>query len=115
MKKLKVGDTVFVVGYGNKARYSQPVYEANVLSIGRKWFKVEEAREHYLSREKFSLETGYCDGGQYTPEWRAFSTREDFDNSIEQPKLLRKLQTNLHKLNYTQLLEVDELVNKVNL
>lgn len=100
--EVEIGQEIIVVGIGNNTRYGTPIHKGIVTKIGRKWFQIET--DNYIGRdEKFSLENGKCDGGQYMPEWQVFLNHEDYERAIKTPDLRNELAKRVYGLNYEQL------------
>lgn len=109
--EIEKGKSVIVVGVGNNARYSIPIHEATIHSIGRKWFKVNcKSSSSIEDRERFDICTGYCDGRGYMSEWRVFLSRDEYHEFTNfNPKRL-ELESKLRKLSYKQLIEIEQLI-----
>ena len=69
--KVEIGQEVLIYAVGNNARHEVSWYKGIVTKVGRKWFYVN-TNNYIGEREKFSLDNGKCDGGNYISEWRAF-------------------------------------------
>lgn len=110
-KDLKVGDKVIVVTIGNNARYETKKFEGTVLSIGRKWFKVN-TQSYFDSNEKYSLEDGKSDGKGYAPEWQVFKSEKDYLESIDKPNLLIQIKRDIGILSYQQLKHIEQLIKE---
>lgn len=83
-QKLTVGQTVWVVGCGNR-QASEPK-ETRVLSIARKYFKVEG---HY----RFLIETLKIDSGQYTSNYRVILSLDAYEQEKELLRVWSKIRS----------------------
>jgi hypothetical protein len=111
---IKLNQEVIIVGIGNCARYSTPIHKGFVNKIGRKWFEVDT--ENYVGkREKFSLEDGKSDGGNFMSEWRAFESEDAYNEHLNKPGLNNLIVNSLKGLSFKDLEKVYDLIKLLNL
>jgi hypothetical protein len=82
--KLKVGQKIYVLPINNAARREKDIKEDLIVSVGRKYFKLQN---HPWSR--FYIETLYEDGGQYSPDWLCYLSLKDYEDEKETNSLRR--------------------------
>lgn len=110
---IKLEQEVIIVGIGNNARYSTPIYKGIVSKIGRKWFKVEIENKEYLSRDiEFSLEDGLSNGKNFMPEWKAYESEQAYKELKEIPVLRKSIIDKLGVLSYKELQTLLEYLEK---
>ncbi len=63
MSAYKVGDTVFVVRYGYRAKDVPTTHAATVTKVGRKWITAKE--DGHYSEDRFDAASGWVDGRGY--------------------------------------------------
>ena len=101
---VKVGDTLYVLG--ERGRVNRSVYERTVTAVGRRWVSA-----HY--DERFDMNTGLEDAGNYTPHRLAFKSRDDLDRYAARLKAedeARKLM-NLPRLDHLSNDQLAQLID----
>jgi hypothetical protein len=71
-----VGQTVYVAAVAKRDGAGKI---ATVARIGKKWVYLATPRH---ADERFDLETGYMDGGEYTPTHRVWPSREAWETAV---------------------------------
>jgi hypothetical protein len=100
---MKVGQKVYLYG---GFRFGKELTETVITEIGRKYFKVESPPE------RFYIDTLQHDGGQYISRYRAFLSKQDFDDYIEHGQLANKLRSKqFDSLSLEQLRQIHKIIN----
>ncbi len=116
MLNIKLEQEVIVVGIGNSARYSTPIYKGVVSKIGRKWFRVEIENNEYFSRDnEFSLESGLSNGKGYSSEWVVYESEQAYKEFKEIPVLRKSIIDKLGVLSYKELQTLLDYLEKQEL
>ena len=103
--KVEIGQEVLIYTVGNNARHGVSWYKGIVTKVGRKWFYVN-TNNYIGEREKFSLDNGKCDGGDYISGWQAFLSEEQYNEQEGLQPLRNEVVSLLRTLTYKQLLEI---------
>ena len=103
--KVEIGQEVLIYTVGNNARHGISWYKGIVTKVGRKWFYVN-TNNYIGEREKFSLDNGKCDGGDYISGWQAFLSEEQYNEQEGLQTLRNEVVSLLRTLTYKQLLEI---------
>jgi hypothetical protein len=70
-ERLTPGTKLWFVG----SRNSRTEREVTVLSVGRKWAKLD-------NHTRIDIETMWADGGQYSSPGRAFRSKQEYDANV---------------------------------
>ncbi len=103
--KVEIGQEVLIYTIGNNSRYKVSYYKGIVTKVSRKWFYVN-TNNYIGEREKFSLDNGKCDGGNFTSEWQAFLSEDHYNEQEGLQPLKYEVERLLRTLTYKQLLEI---------
>lgn len=75
--KLEVGQTIYLKPINNAARYvkdmSTAIVEVKITKVAKKYFYIDRMEEY--ENERYNIETMYRDDGQYSSEWKAYTSR----------------------------------------
>ena len=85
MFKVELGKKVGVLRTNNAAKGLSGMglcFEAIVLKVGKKYFELQPADDHYEHMGRFSLETGKEADGKYSPDYEAFESFELLRNHM---------------------------------
>lgn len=86
--KPTIGQTLYLVNSGNNARsVPQVITPAQVISVGRKYFKVK----HSWMEIEFHLED-WRENTEYTPGWYIYETEKEFTDEKTRSKNMRTLR-----------------------
>lgn len=110
--KLKQGMTVFVLNINNAARWSeQKLDETRILSVGRKFFVLDE-----YQKERFFIDTLISDGCGYSPNYKVYLSKYDYDNEIECNRINKKIEERFRygksDLDIKKLKEIENIIDK---
>lgn len=84
MKTPTIGQTVFLVTFGWRAKDEPKTTFAKVTKVGRKYFELEGCRE------QFHIESG-GEKTQYCSRMQVYETEQEFRDQIEHSELASKL------------------------
>jgi len=108
-KELFVGKSVWYISNNNN-RGNAELRETKIASVAKKYFKLEDA---HLGR--FFIENLKHDGGDYSPRYRIYLNKEDYEIEIERGKLFAKIRHlfswNNESINITQLRQIHSIIN----
>lgn len=111
-KNIKAGDRVTLRPVGNAARRSkEPLKDLEVEKVGRKYFYVSLG---YGNPIKFDKEDGY-ERTDYSSDYKAYHTYEDYLESKEADKLWDKLRRSTSLYSKPKNILLDKLREFVDL
>ena len=113
MKKPKVGQILFLMPQGNQARQSQEIKQAEVVSVGNKYFKAKISNYY---EPKFYIEN-WREATEYTPNWYAFESEQEIIELQQSEILCPKIRAAFgygNKYTLAQLKQVAEIINLQN-
>ena len=109
---MKKGQIVFVK---HSSRYGTTVTKCVVMSIGSKYFKLDELDNKELygiySRIKFSVED-MCEVTKYSSEYRVYLTEKEIQDEFDRPDIKLKIDIHLSGLTTDELRETLEILTK---
>lgn len=108
MNKLTTGQKVYVQPVGNAARYDKEVFEAEITSVGRKYFKLH-SEKRFLGRTNFSI-GDMIDHSEYTAGYKVFLSLEEIEDLTRKPESIKNINTLLNRLSYSELIKVEEFI-----
>lgn len=85
--KLEVGQKIFIQSLDNRRGADTELKECTVTKVGKKYFEVDS---FYMGR--FFLDTLFQDGKGYSAGYRAYLTRQDYEDEQEATKLVDELR-----------------------
>ncbi len=88
--KVEVGQKILEVRFGWRAKDEPNLKDSIVTKVGRKWFYVNN--EHEAHHNRYSIETGFADGGNYSPRGRCYESREHYQREIDTTALWLELE-----------------------
>jgi len=107
-KDLFVGRSVWYIPTYNKV--TPVLIETKIASVAKKYFKLEEA---YMGR--FFIDTLKHDGGDYSPRYKIYLNKEDYDIEVERNKLFSEIRHRFscsnESLKITQLRQIHSIIN----
>mgnify|MGYP003456797731 FL=1 len=115
MEKIKVGQPLYAKAEGpNSGRMSKELIEVVVQAVGKKWFTVKRADGSWqFYRSRFSLETLWQDGGNYSPEWRLYTSLQEIEDKQRRAVLVSKIEgQSFSTLSIDQLERIDAIINE---
>lgn len=106
---MKKGQKVFVKTTGNAARNGTKIFEAEVVSVGRKYFTLE-AEGRWLGRTKFSLES-MIDVSEYTADYKVYLSMKELEEEPLKPIKEKEITLSLRGKSYEELIRIEEFIN----
>lgn len=99
---LVVGQTIWYKSLSGRRGDDISLKESKVLSVGKKYFEIEG-----LYRQRFFIDTLIHDGGNYSPSYMAYISKEQYLNELE----ARKIHSELLRIfsDYSMKIEVEKL------
>lgn len=90
--KLYSGQTVFVqtLNYGGRSVNDGGLKETKIASVGNKWFTIQD---NWHGR--FNKETLLHDGKGYSPRYRIYLDKKEYEDEVEFNDLSSKIRTAL--------------------
>ena len=88
MRKPKVGETLFIVDVGNRARNGGKQRECTVTKVGRKYFYVEISN---YWKVPFHIET-WWEKTEYTADFAVYESKEEWEAEKKFRECLNKLR-----------------------
>jgi hypothetical protein len=86
--KPKVGDSLFLVDVGNRARNGRGKQRSCTVSkVGRKYFTVEYCAAHYPTEVQLRLDT-WRENSNYTPGYQAYPSEQQWLDEQERLRWL---------------------------
>lgn len=82
MKKVEVGQKIYIKPINNASRYGKEIIEETVTKVGRKYFQVSKS---WLGR--FFIDTMNQDNGDYMSNYLAYGTLEEIEQEKEESTL----------------------------
>lgn len=110
MKQVNVGDDVYVVVAGDRARmYNEKQYSGKVIEVGRKFFTVEfDGWNKQFHLENWRQKT------EYSPDFVLYESKQDYEDIVEFERLKRLMLDELKKyapsFTLTQLRQAAEML-----
>jgi len=106
-KDLFVGRSVWYIPTYN--RVTPVLIETKVASVAKKYFKLDEG---HLGR--FFIDSLKHDGGDYSPRYKIYLNKEDYDIEVERDKLFSEIRHLFsyknESLNITQLRQIHSII-----
>ena len=103
MKKLKVGDMVYLVS----TRHTGKVFDANyseVLKVGRKYFYLEGT----YNDSRFNIDT-WREDTEYTSSYSLYESKEVYEDELEKSKLSTNIRDILSGWNFKNKYTLEDL------
>lgn len=88
MRKLEVGQTVYLKPFGNNVRYNKEIKEDVITKVKRKYFQVGEGYRPL----KFIIEDMKQETGGYLAEWKIYFSKQEILDEEEFEKLSREIK-----------------------
>lgn len=110
MKKLHVGQKVWVVSFKQRRNDTESIEEKTVSKVGKKYFELSDS---YFGR--FYIDTLMHDAGQYSSRYQVFLDIEKYNSEVEADRLIAKIRKyfdwfNQIKLSLDQLKQIDSII-----
>ncbi|MCX6217670.1 hypothetical protein [Spirosoma sp.] len=108
LQHTKKGDTVFIVSinHGNRKPESKACL---VVQAGPKWVSVNIYGNKI---DRFERESGEHDGGNYSPQYRAYLNEQAYANEQEAKELRMTLSRSIASQPLSILRQINQLVNQ---
>lgn len=115
MNKPKVGDKLFLVDAGNRARTYNKQRYCEVTKVGRKYFTVTYGEKPYETEVEFHLDTRR-QRTEYSQGYTLYESEQEWADEIEKSKLAREISNVFRYIGYksftvSQLREVCKVLN----
>ena len=104
---IRPGQKFYVKFINNAARLNPDGgYDAVVSKTGRKYFTLSVENVIYFERDnKFRIED-LEEESNYSPDYKLYNSRDEYDNRTLKPKLIQEIEKLLHTFTYERLLEI---------
>lgn len=101
-KNLKVGQPIFFKPLGNRARGGRgnEILEATIASVATKFFTVKNQE---LNGEKFFIDSLMHNGGQYSPQYKGYLSKQDILDETEREKLLTEIRNKIQTVGQSNI------------
>lgn len=103
--KIKVGQIVYAKPINDAARYDKNLITCIVISVGNKYFQIKKISDiNYSSfRNQFYIDGLKEKSANYYPDYRIYLSKEEVEEEINRPLLIKQIMEICSKLNNNQL------------
>jgi len=106
---MEIGQEVYLEPLDNSRRYGQDIATEIISKIGKKFFQVEG-----WTKRRFHIDTMLHDGGDYSPQWQVYLSRQAIEDKQRISTLNEKISNlftySMSKLTLEQLEKIDLIV-----
>ena len=105
MKKIILGQRVWVIPMNNELRYDPNPFEAIVTKIGNKYFEIEAPKRHFSN--KFNIDT-LKEKTEYSSDYFVYESKQAWLDKEETLRLKKVLIEKISNMKLEQLVSLNE-------